>query len=148
MNCPSRTDPEVPDSYNQNPDALNADATTRADLDRIASARLQRDHRIDPGDGHTAEIEPSEPHISEGDSTGKLKAILGQRNIGTRNRKRLNSITGPNSSSLGGTVGRLDNNGCLPVRTPFRKAVQILRKYAKFIGPGFMVAVAYIDPGK
>jgi hypothetical protein len=43
----------------------------------------------------------------------------------------------------------------LPPRLPPRivarekmaHAVQTLKKFAKFIGPGFMVAVAYIDPG-
>lgn len=27
-------------------------------------------------------------------------------------------------------------------------AVEVVRKYLKFVGPGFMVAVAYIDPGE
>lgn len=27
------------------------------------------------------------------------------------------------------------------------KAIQVLRKFARFVGPGFLVAVAYIDPG-
>ncbi|KAL5423662.1 hypothetical protein PMIN06_013079 [Paraphaeosphaeria minitans] len=30
---------------------------------------------------------------------------------------------------------------------PGSKVLAVLRKYAKFVGPGFMVAVAYIDPG-
>ena len=29
----------------------------------------------------------------------------------------------------------------------FLRTKAILSKYAKFVGPGFMVAVAYIDPG-
>jgi hypothetical protein len=32
-------------------------------------------------------------------------------------------------------------------REEIAHAVQTLKKFAKFIGPGFMVAVAYIDPG-
>jgi hypothetical protein len=47
MNCPSRVDPEFPEGYNQNPNALNADATTRADLGFIGNAKARDDHTID-----------------------------------------------------------------------------------------------------
>lgn len=35
----------------------------------------------------------------------------------------------------------------LPLRRAGNKTVSVLRKYSKFVGPGLMVAVAYIDPG-
>lgn len=34
------------------------------------------------------------------------------------------------------------------LRQTLEKTKAVLYQYAKFIGPGFMVAVAYIDPGK
>lgn len=149
MNCPSRVDPIPTEGWNQNPDALNADATTRADLDHMANARLQRDHRIDPADDATAEIEPRQSRNDEGDGTSKLKAFGGPGNIPAGSEKRNVSVPG----SLSGPVG---GGGASGVATDFRKSVgtlvmnlsRVLRKYAKFIGPGFMVAVAYIDPGK
>jgi metal iron transporter len=30
---------------------------------------------------------------------------------------------------------------------PYFKTASVLRRYAKFVGPGFMISVAYIDPG-
>jgi metal iron transporter len=33
-------------------------------------------------------------------------------------------------------------------RGVFGGAIEVVRKYLKFVGPGFMVAVAYIDPGE
>jgi hypothetical protein len=47
MNCPSRTEPEFPEGYNQNPNELNADATTRADLGFMMNTRARDDHRLD-----------------------------------------------------------------------------------------------------
>jgi metal iron transporter len=148
MNCPSRVDPITTDGYNQNPNALNADATTRADLDHMANARRQRGHRIDPADD-TAEIEPSEQQNVQGDE----KAIKPEGEAGR------SSITVGDKSSggPGAAVGILSNTGGIPnrksnARFTFRglhqRAARVLRKYAKFIGPGFMVAVAYIDPGR
>lgn len=32
-------------------------------------------------------------------------------------------------------------------RSFYDQVIQVLRKYMTFIGPGFMIAVAYIDPG-
>jgi metal iron transporter len=84
MNCPSRVDPIHPEGWNQNPDALNADATTRADLNHMANAR---------------------------------------------------------------NASRTINDWCMALRGLPVRASKILRKYATFIGPGFMVSVAYIDPG-
>ncbi|KAF2734263.1 natural resistance-associated macrophage protein [Polyplosphaeria fusca] len=137
MNCPSRADPDYTEGWNQNPPALNADATTRADLDHMASARLQREHRIDTGDGDIGEIRPSEQE-NEGEKSVKLKALDGQGNIIVRDGK----------ASGGGDAGRPARNWSSPHPHGLgRKAMGVLRKYSKFIGPGFMVAVAYIDPG-
>jgi metal iron transporter len=149
MNCPSRVDPVDMDGYNQNPNALNADATTRADLDHMANARRQRGHRIDPANG-TAEIEPSEQQNVEGDEKAyKLKAEDGRGNVTVGDK----GSGGPGavdtlSDNPAGNAGRESNNGRITFRGIHQKIATVLRKYAKFVGPGFMVAVAYIDPGR
>lgn len=148
MNCPSRVDPIHTEGWNQNPDALNADATTRADLDHMANARLQRDHKLDPADGFAAEIEPSERHITKRDSKIKMKALDGQGNITVGEGKGPGAVTGSLSGSPVGNAGRATNDWRMALRGLSVKASKILRKYATFIGPGFMVAVAYIDPGR
>ncbi|KAL1959306.1 hypothetical protein VTO42DRAFT_2493 [Malbranchea cinnamomea] len=33
------------------------------------------------------------------------------------------------------------------IKSAFSRFIQVLRKFARFVGPGFLVAVAYIDPG-
>ena len=145
MNCPSRVDPIIVDGYNQNPNDLNADATTRADLDHMANARLQRDHRIDTADG-ASEIQPSEHQPAKEDNNNlKSEAVGGQGNIVLGDKGP--GVAASSLFSSGGRAGRAGD-----VHSTFRglrqKAAKVLRKYAKFIGPGFMVAVAYIDPGK
>lgn len=147
MNCPSRADPIYTEGWNQNPDALNADATTRADLNHMANARLQRDHCIDPVNAATAEIEPSERHTAEGDGTIQLKTLDGHSPIPSGDEKRSGHIEEP-PYGLGAAAGSTTNDGRKGARALFEKAAGILRKYAKFVGPGFMVAVAYIDPGR
>jgi metal iron transporter len=145
MNCPSRTDPIFNEGYNQNPNALNADSTTRADLDHMANARLRRDHRIDPADTSTTEIEPSKCNITERERHAiKLKGldspgILGVDEGRTAGHQSRDFVGGGRitmkkfQARLDGIAGNIS---------------RVLRKYAKFIGPGFMVAVAYIDPGR
>jgi metal iron transporter len=149
MNCPSRVDPIDMDGYNQNPNALNADATTRADLDHMANARRQRGHRIDPADG-TVEIESSEQQNSEGDEKAyKLKADDGRGNVTVGDKGSGGpGAVGTLSDNPAGNTGRGGNNGHITFRGIHQKITRVLRRYAKFIGPGFMVAVAYIDPGK
>ncbi|KAF2116364.1 natural resistance-associated macrophage protein-domain-containing protein [Lophiotrema nucula] len=146
MNCPSRADPLMQEGYNQNPNALNADATTRADLDHMANARLQRDHRIDSSDGAITEVPPSEQQATEGQDTIRAKALDSQGNIIVSDGKLSGNITTFTSGS-GGNGGRAPNNWSTQLRALYLNATRVLRKYSTFIGPGFMVAVAYIDPG-
>lgn len=144
MNCPSRTDPVPDDGWNQSPNALNADATTRANFNHMANARLQRDHCKNTTDtfidsttglatGSAAEdtISKSEPIV---------EAIHGK---GIEAASPDAPICHPRGTP---------SNAATPLRTTIfglpRRLTQILLKYAKFIGPGFMVAVAYIDPGR
>lgn len=149
MNCPSRADPIHKEGLNQNPDALNADATTRADLDHIANARLQRDHRIDPADALMAKIELPEHHTSKrADSIIKSKVFDHQGNFVIGEDNGSGAVAGSSSGGLGGNTGRVIDGWCTTIRELARRVSRVLLRYAKFVGPGFMVAVAYIDPGR
>ncbi|KAK3117265.1 NRAMP-like transporter smf-3 [Teratosphaeriaceae sp. CCFEE 6253] len=145
MNCPSKTDPDVPDDWNQSPDALNGDTTTRSDLSRIANARLQRDHRLRDQDDSEVELVALQPQPQE---------------QGTKPQLRTSGVKGSSDERAGGTRSAMldgtmhvteapsSHDSVLPfyARWP-RKLTRILMKYTKFIGPGFLISVAYIDPG-
>ncbi|CAK3998884.1 Manganese transporter SMF2 [Lecanosticta acicola] len=145
MNCPSRTDPEVPNDWNQSPNDLASDTTTRSDLGKLASARVKHDHKLKNQDGAVVELrQVAEPSHVEG---------------ATMRRRRsdgASSIAHPGfgeqmlEETLGQTVrgySRTPNPKLPSWQQPFRRSWQVLWKFVKFIGPGFMVAVAYIDPG-
>ncbi|SMY22378.1 unnamed protein product [Zymoseptoria tritici ST99CH_1A5] len=146
MNCPSRTDPEVPDKWNQSPNALSADTTTRSDLENLASARLQSDHKLKKQDGLNCEIATVS---GSSDEKRKPDSVLPSDGAQT--------IANPGSGEdmLKRTLGFTDvevspssNPPRLPRwQHPFREIKRVLLKFSKFIGPGFMIAVAYIDPG-
>lgn len=152
MNCPSRTDETIEhEGWNQNPSRLAADLTTRQDLNGIANSRAQRGHVLDTtglaegpvvDDNHVADL----PSVSRGkgcepnaDSDRKLQPLK---------ESAFDDAPGPSNPprSLMPTRG---SNSPWMRRVGFfaRRNLQVLIKYSKFIGPGFMIAVAYIDPG-
>jgi len=144
MNCPSRTDPEVPNDWNQNPDALAADTTTRSDLGKLASARLHRDHSLRKEDGANVETrriaQPSDhdeaPKHSADSDGGLRRHSIARSGFGERMfEQTLGTAASPDPPKLPRW------------QQPFHKIASVIWKYMKFIGPGFMVAVAYIDPG-
>ncbi|KAF2204548.1 natural resistance-associated macrophage protein [Delitschia confertaspora ATCC 74209] len=147
MNCPSRVDPLLDDGYNQNPPALNADATTRADMEHMANARLRRDHRIDPLDPTQAEIETGKRPTTEGEGPRiRLTVVNHKRNTPGSEEHDAGCLAAPNADQGGNDRGMIRSwSRC--IHGYYRSTVQVLVKYCKFIGPGFMVAVAYIDPG-
>jgi metal iron transporter len=135
MNCPSRNDETLGhDGWNQSPARLSADLTTRQDLNGIANAREQRQHGSKPGDAEE-EVRITEKH---GDIPHDDNTVKGKRGeeVVVNTGKRFTD----DQRSLG------DNNGP-PGDLGFfqrysQRGFQILAKYVKFIGPGFMIAVA------
>jgi metal iron transporter len=127
MNYPSRSDDtEGHPDWNQNPQELNADATTRADLDGIVNLRAQQEHRLDLDRRDDDRIDPNlncsePPSIQQG--IAKSKESISSQSVAATPRS--------NHST----------------RTYLRQARDVLVKYAQFVGPGFLIAVAYIDPG-
>ena len=147
MNCPSRTDPEIPDGHNQSPNALNSDATTRADLGFVANTRARDDHRIDC---HNAgdDMGIDQRQAADEDGRSKPKAFGGLR---SRSDAAKRSDSGSAQAAIRPSdvfsveqdvVHRKRRGGI------FAGAIEVVREYLKFVGPGFMVAVAYIDPGR
>lgn len=155
MNCPTRVDPEaLPNGWNQNPDIY---ATPRgSDTDSTANKLKQRSHRIDPQSHNVAEgKDPDEEtgmgrdeHKSLGYSEVGVDRIVSSEGDGDNgaNASGLGSGSVPNSRSAlsRGRRGRPERK----LKAPARGLWRVLCKYAKFVGPGWMVSVAYIDPGQ
>ncbi|KAF2770470.1 natural resistance-associated macrophage protein [Teratosphaeria nubilosa] len=172
MNCPSKTDPEVPLHWNQNPDALASDTTTCSDLSRIASARLRSDHRIDDQKAPHVELHAL-PHDPDGDAASGVRragslgkgsgAGAASRTTGSTGSRRSGRGQGRVSVEYGGSPDEMlgvehanhprdsegddSEEGHAWYKRWSKQTARVLVNYAKFIGPGFMISVAYIDPG-
>ena len=141
MNCPSRNDEVLEhDGWNQSPNSLAGDMTTRSDLNGIANLRLRRSSfHSDP----TALVDVLERGADGPDETKAHEKSLpsGQ------------SLIIPNESSQESLAVSLNEqqtpgiSSSMSFKQFLRRAGQILFKFRKFIGPGFMISVAYIDPG-
>ena len=142
MNCPSRTD-ELPlhDGLNQNPPGLAADLTTRQDLNGIVNTRTDQDFSTIPDDRkievHTGSDDKSERIESEWDTAPANRNS--DSGSSTLQRASAGEQSDPQSLHVFKRSPRTFNTAC--------EVVRVLVKYGKFVGPGFMVAVAYIDPG-
>ena len=141
MNCPSRTDDDLDHpSWNQNPPSLAADLTTRQDLNGIVNSRTKLDTDCTLVD--EAEKEVDDGHAKDRPPDARLPApscadLSDYEPPTAAPKPRIRRI---------GPFGL----GDLPpwkATTCLQRFGQILTKFGKFIGPGFMVAVAYIDPG-
>ncbi|KAK5723669.1 NRAMP-like transporter smf-3 [Elasticomyces elasticus] len=148
MNCPSKTDPEVPDEWNQTPNELDGDTTTRSDLSWIANARLQRDHRLRDQDVAEVEMIALQQQTAEEGKGGCARSLGGKDDTDERAHKSGEVML---EQTMGTTHCTSNDAPGLP-RLPFwhrwaKECGHVLRKYVKFIGPGFLISVAYIDPG-
>ncbi|KAJ9145205.1 NRAMP family [Coniochaeta hoffmannii] len=154
MNRPSRTDePLEGDGYNQSPRSLSNNLTTNQDLKGIANAReLRRDDSksshdaSSPGDGDGVGVDGSNTK-----STDDEKSALPLVNIGTDIGQPLGDgalgvdASVPLPSHSPPLDGSNDQGQSRP--TPAERLMNFIFKFFSFIGPGFMIAVAYIDPG-
>ena len=138
MNCPSRNDDidKHPD-WNQAPPPLTSDLTTRADLNGISNLRV-RDHEGDSKDSDVRDV--NYPVNEKGLEADKLAGAPQEQAQAQEIYacSTAGDIQQPNS----GKSVFLDSISRL-----VRRAQEILFKYLRFIGPGFLIAVAYIDPG-
>lgn len=154
MNCPSRTDePAAHENWNQSPSELAADVTTRQDLNGLVNLRTgqdlvkeeenaRRDSQLDGVDDHRRIADPNETssfRFRRGTSTSSH--IL--RSLPEPRHTNVHGIAEPRAESS--NSGGVSPRGMLS--SLFLRIWRILAKFCKFIGPGFMIAVAYIDPG-
>ncbi|KAL2852431.1 natural resistance-associated macrophage protein-domain-containing protein [Aspergillus pseudoustus] len=140
MNCPSRTDDTLEHpGWNQNPPPLNADSTTKEDFNGMANSKVYRGHAPGQGtEGSITAIERSSPSDGARDEPGR----------------RANSAGGAVLSAFSGHR-QSQRNSSEPPRRPHKslsssfstRIVQSIIKFGRFVGPGFLIAVAYIDPG-
>lgn len=145
MNCPSRTDePLVPEGWNQNPPPLSADLTTREDLNGMANLRTQRNSA-----SHVDEdqVDDTRDMISENlppglQETNHSVEVHGKC-FGVQAFSHASSVQHGSSSATLDSVPPPEKTALGYLQHVYR----VLKKFGKFIGPGFMVSVAYIDPG-
>merc|ERR1712093_954227 len=123
MNCPSRVDEVLDhDGWNQNPSSLSGDTTTRADLNGIVNARDRRENQnIEPDD--RGEFIADSEHDAQ--KFGRLREDDNQASV-------FSNVPRDHPNHPAGAA---------------QKVWQAVLKFGGFIGPGFMIAVAYIDPG-
>ena len=141
MNCPSRTDDNgLHPNWNQNPNALNADSTTLADLNGIANLRESRDDPLDTkqatGNDGIAGTGVEDP------ATHSLNTELGPQCCVQRN------ATSPKTESIhseGPVMSPAIQNG--KIARIVKKVKRVAFRYVQFVGPGMLISVAYIDPG-
>ncbi|KUL91526.1 hypothetical protein ZTR_01820 [Talaromyces verruculosus] len=140
MNQPSRTDDTLDHpGWNQNPSSLNADATTRSDFNGIVNLRDRRDHSLQTtgsqdGLAGIDVIPPSPPPDSPSSPPTKKAATTQAGGDGVMATTTGNDT--PQSRSKALTIS---------ISVP--KFLRPILKFVSFIGPGFLIAVAYIDPG-
>ncbi|KPM41974.1 Manganese transporter SMF1 [Neonectria ditissima] len=151
MNRTSRTEePYEGDGYNQNPNPLSNDLTTNEDLNGAVNAReLKRaDQDLSIGDSPPSAPDRFTPDPGLGDpGTTSLPAnevVIGQPAGGEPALDLAAPLPprSPSSASRNGSA-RGDEDGS----SPFKRLKNAILKFSSFIGPGFMISVAYIDPG-
>ncbi|KAF2720151.1 natural resistance-associated macrophage protein [Polychaeton citri CBS 116435] len=176
MNCPSRTDtePVVEDGYNQSPNALSRDLTTRSDMNGVANARLQRGHRIDDRNATDLALETLNSPNEQGHDdviarVGKTDAVIdssggggdfeqhdshnkdGERSktaaLPTAGSRRNSNTSDKSSVHITHTHQHSGPNTGNSLPPWLQRTKNALTRFPKFIGPGFMISVAYIDPG-
>ncbi|WEW60789.1 NRAMP-like transporter smf-3 [Emydomyces testavorans] len=157
MNCPSRTNNPLDNpGWNQNPPLLTADLTTRQDLNGIANTRERRRKQTGSNGLELDPIQDKSPrNVSEdvedlhsvrkgvtGSAVTEQEADLGE----DANSGNVSSLPWQNHQSHTNDDGARSPWSFKP-KGLVSRTVQTLRKFGQFIGPGFLIAVAYIDPG-
>ncbi|PSK44169.1 Manganese transporter SMF2 [Elsinoe australis] len=144
MNKTSRTDePWEGDGYNQSPNRLSGDLTTNSDLNGISNTRTRRDQDRIPYNSEKPDVgdtistnEPDDRH-----DNAMLQHLAGS-NLSRRPSKATTAQLASDTASRNASSGHVNGNG-----GPFAQTLKTVVTFGRFIGPGFLVSVAYIDPG-
>lgn len=138
MNCPIRTDPAPDEGHNQNPPELASEITTNNTLNHRRNSTSLRNSRIHLDDGSHGSLGEEIAVEGDGECRGRKDGKGVQVNV-QQNKSNI-----PPWAGVGGQSGHEDQSW---FGGKTHKLKKVLAKYCKFIGPGFMVSVAYIDPG-
>jgi metal iron transporter len=151
MNCPVRTEPFPDEGHNQNPPELSPELTTRRSLNTPRGEHgAQNIHLRDGSHAPEKDIYPDDA-MESGVGEGGPKGVAVPEGASARSR-RIRSV---GRAMLERTVSGRDSSvppsdrkpGYPLIKSKLARLKHAVVKYTKFIGPGFMVAVAYIDPG-
>ncbi|KAI1810513.1 natural resistance-associated macrophage protein [Poronia punctata] len=151
MNKTSRTnEPYVGDGLNQSPDAMSNDLVTNQDLNGIANARehLRGDSRDLDDSGQPVGMHEARASTDrEGGHDAPLpeKGLVGNGDGQSPEKKTFSSQVHDGSAVPGAESSPPPRRAQPPGL--MRSLARHLLTFGKFIGPGFLVAVAYIDPG-
>lgn len=146
MNCPSRPDNiEGHPGWNQNPQDLSSDLTTRADLNGIVNLREQRENDSSLANDQQEQINVIPADNTESPSAG-LKLPPNVKVDPMKHESTHTTTETPATSAIQPHPARPFAKSGKPILV-LNKVVTTLQKYLKFVGPGFLIAVAYIDPG-
>jgi metal iron transporter len=152
MNRPSRTDePFEGEGFNQSPNPLSADLTTNQDLNGLTNLRELRDNdpRAISGSAQALEDDILFNPNPTGDGldakavtndtapVGRSPLVKGLKGEG------LTLEVSAAVASPGGGSSSPDNGSTHHKNSPWSSITQRLMKFSQFIGPGFMIAVAY-----
>jgi metal iron transporter len=144
MNCPIRTDPAPDEGHNQNPPEHANEITTNNTLNHRRNSTSSRNTRIHLDDGSHGSI-------------GEDKLIVEERGASPGAKNAEDVQADAQEEKQGEKSGNTTwiREGAPPLNGDHswfggkaHKLKKVLFKYSKFIGPGFMVSVAYIDPGR
>ncbi|CAF3521202.1 unnamed protein product [Fusarium graminearum] len=152
MNRTSRTDEPYEGEqkgYNQSPNPLSADLTTNQDLKGIVDGRTVRRGTQSPSLYNSAlddDIRQTlDPDAGSGGARGSelvnkdVSQLMGSEVEQAAQSPFPHSPPSNSASGLGG-----DEGGTLSWGNRLKNGIF---KFCSFIGPGFLIAVAYIDPG-
>jgi len=150
MNKPSRNDDwTVHDGWNQDPPHLSSDLTTRNDLNGIANSRSYRSHRLQDAQDGLLELESIPNNVSNAEpEPNRIKPTFASAMKQRHSSAASDTIARPNNDNDNSDASSISSASIASKsKNVLTRTGGILAKYARFIGPGAMVSVAYIDPG-
>ncbi|KAI0188830.1 transporter smf2 [Xylaria flabelliformis] len=149
MNRTSRTDePYEGEGLNQSPNAFSNDLVTNQDMNGIANARERRDHTSRSMQNSGQPIARDKPAFlkeEDGDDTDSCKELASGDGQSPGKAEKSAQVNENPVASTDDATGLSPSRGG-PTSLP-RKLLYHIVTLGKFVGPGFLVAVAYIDPG-
>jgi metal iron transporter len=151
MDRPSKTDePQAGKNHNQNPPQLSDDLTTNQDPSGIPNAGvLQRDAPPTMPGPEQAEPDPPDAGVSHGPFKAAGSAVVGVNKSATSLGAGL-LRAGDSEPDLSGrdehAIYAGEDGGEPASQSCLTRAKHAFLTFGKFIGPGFMVAVAYSTP--